>query len=69
MKRFVVCLLVAAVLTIPWGFIPEVDANGFVYFENAYGGDEGCSPSHIGQMKEKIDLLLSTINQALNQII
>jgi len=41
MKRFVVCLLVAAVLTIPWGFIPEVDANGFVYFENAYGGDEG----------------------------
>jgi len=26
MKRFVVCLLVAAVLTIPWGFIPKVGA-------------------------------------------
>ena len=33
-----------------------------------YGGDEGSSLSQVGNIKEKIDLFLSTVNQALNQI-
>jgi hypothetical protein len=32
------------------------------------GGDEGSSLSHLGKMKEKIDLLLSAVNQAASQI-
>jgi len=28
------------------------------------GGDEGPSPSHLGNMKDKISLLLSNVNKA-----
>jgi len=33
-----------------------------------YGGDEGSSLLQVGNMQEKIDLLLSTVNQAVSRI-
>jgi hypothetical protein len=32
------------------------------------GGDEGPSLSHLGKIKDKIDLLLSIVNKAVSQM-